>query len=248
MTEIPSSDGGQHPIRVAQRRIAEVFARGASLPRSETAPGLLSCVVPIAEAVGWRGTPRQIAEAMPHETPVTDVGMFRTVLLRLGIETEKVNVPAHRIRNEYCPCIVVNGRNSLVFIQSMDAHGTARIFDSQTAAWQTVNRLRLVGEVYIVRLLDPFVQQEQLQRDGFVWPLLRRFSDSLKMVFWQSLAINLLGLAVSFYVMYVYDKAIGGKSRRHAGPPLHRRTGGGWNGVAAASPSCGGHSAAWRAL
>ena len=64
----------------------------------------------------------------------------------------------------------------------------------------------------IVRLLDPFVQQERLQRDGFVWPLLRRFSDSLKMVFWQSLAINLLGLVVSVYVMYVYDKAIGGKS------------------------------------
>ena len=126
----------RHPIRVAQRRIAEVFARGASLPRAENVPGLLSCVVPIAEAVGWRGTPRQIAEAMPHETPVTDVGMFRTVLLRLGIETEKVNVPAHRIRNEYCPCIVVNGRNSLVFVQSVDAHGIARIFDSQAAAWQ----------------------------------------------------------------------------------------------------------------
>ena len=58
------------------------------------APGLLSCVVPIAEAVGWRGTPRQIAEALPHETLVNDGGMFRTVLLRLGIETGKINVPA----------------------------------------------------------------------------------------------------------------------------------------------------------
>jgi ATP-binding cassette subfamily C protein LapB len=212
MTEIPSSDNGQHPIRVAHRKIAEVFARGVSLPPSETAPGLLSCVVPIAEAVGWRGTPRQIAEAMPHETLVIGVGMLRTVLLRIGIETEKVNVPAHRIRSEYCPCIVVKARNSLVFVQSVDAGGMARIFDSQTAAWQTENGARLAGEVYIVRLLDPFEQQQQLQRDGFIWPLLRRFSDSLKMVFWQSLAINLLGLAVSFYVMYVYDKAIGAKS------------------------------------
>ncbi len=212
MTEILSSDNGQHPIQVAHRKIAEVFARGASLPRSETAHGLLSCVVPIAEAVGWRGTPRQIAEAMPHETPVTEVDMFRAILLRLGIETEKVNVPAHRIRDEYCPCIVVNAPGSLVFIQSVDAEGTARIFDSQTAAWETESGARLAGDVYIVRLLDPFAQQEQLQRDGFVWSLLRRFSDSLKMLFWQSLAINLLGLVVSFYVLYVYDKAIGAKS------------------------------------
>ena len=212
MTETPFTDGAQHPIRVAQRRIAEVFARGASLPRSESATGLLSCIVPIAEAVGWRGTPRQIAEAMPHESPVTDVAMLRTVLLRLGIETEKINVPAQRIRDEYCPCIAVSKNDSLVFVQSVDAQGTARIFDPQTAAWKTVNRLKLAGEVYLVRLLDPFVQQERLQRDGFVWPLLRRFSDSLKMVFWQSLAINLLGLVVSVYVMFVYDKAIGGKS------------------------------------
>ena len=81
---------------------------------------------------------------MPHETPVTDVGMFRTVLHRLGIETEMVNVPAHRIRNEYCPCIAVNGRDSLVFIQSVDADGTAQIFDSKTAAWRTVNRQKLL--------------------------------------------------------------------------------------------------------
>ncbi len=212
MTDTPFPDGDLHPIRVAQRRIAEAFARGTSLPRSGSVPGVLSCVVPIAEAVGWRGTPRQIAEVMPHEAPVADVASFRTVLLRLGIETERIDVPAKRIRDEYCPCIAVTSRNSLVFIQSVDEAGVAKAFDSRTAAWQNIHRQKLAGEIHTVRLLDPFAQQEQLQRDGFVWPLLKRFSSSFTMVFWQSLAINLLGLAVSFYVMYVYDKAIGSKS------------------------------------
>ena len=82
--------------------------------------------------------------------------MLRTVLFRLGIETEKINVPAHRIRDEYCPCLAVSKTDSLVFVQSVDTHGTARVFDPQTAAWKNVKRLKLVGEVYIVRLLDPF--------------------------------------------------------------------------------------------
>jgi hypothetical protein len=59
----------------------------------------------------WRER-RQIAEAMPHETPVTDVSMFRTVCFALALK-RKVNVPAHRI----CDGIVriaVSGRNSLV--------------------------------------------------------------------------------------------------------------------------------------
>jgi ATP-binding cassette, subfamily C, bacterial LapB len=212
VSELLAQGEDQHPIRAAQRKIADAFARGTSRPIEVPDSGILSCLVPIAEAVGWRGTSRQIAEAMPHETPVVDIAALRTVLFRLGVETERIDVPANRIRDEYCPCIAVEGRDSLVVVHSVDGAGIARIFDSKTAAWRRVKRDKLSGEIHIVRLLDVFVQQEELQREGFVWPLLKRFNSSLKLVFWQSLGINLLGLAISFYVMYVYDKAIGTKS------------------------------------
>jgi ATP-binding cassette, subfamily C, bacterial LapB len=205
-------DDELHPIRIVQRRIADAFARGTSRPDAVTEPGVLSCLVPIAEAVGWRGTPRQIAEAMPHELPVTSVTTLRMVLLRIAVETERIDVPAKQIRNEYCPCIAVTGRNSLIIIHSVDTEGIARIFDSRTAAWRRARRESLNGEILSLRLLDSYGQHEELQREGFVWPLLRRFNSSLKLVFWQSLGINVLGLALSFYVMYVYDKAIGSKS------------------------------------
>jgi ATP-binding cassette, subfamily C, bacterial LapB len=201
-----------HPIRGAQRRIAEAFARGTSRPLTAKETGVLSCLVPIAEAVGWRGTSRHIAEAMPHELPVADITALRTVLLRIGVQTERIDVPVKHIRDEYCPCIAVVANDELMVIHSIDGFGVARIFDSKTAAWKNVKRETLSGEILIVRLLDVTAQQEELQREGFVWPLLRRFSSSLKMVFWQSLAINLLGLVISFYVMYVYDKAIGTRS------------------------------------
>jgi ATP-binding cassette subfamily C protein LapB len=201
-----------HPIRGAQRRIAEAFARGTSRPLTAKETGVLSCLVPIAEAVGWRGTSRHIAEAMPHELPVADITALRTVLLRIGVQTERIDVPVKHIRDEYCPCIAVVANDELMVIHSIDGFGVARIFDSKTAAWKNVKRETLSGEILIIRLLDVMAQQEELQREGFVWPLLRRFSSSLKMVFWQSLAINLLGLVISFYVMYVYDKAIGTRS------------------------------------
>jgi ATP-binding cassette, subfamily C, bacterial LapB len=207
-------EGGNevHPIRLAQRKIADAFARGTSQPNTSREPGVLSCLVPIAEAVGWQGTPRHVAEAMPHEMPVTDVSSLRMVLLRIGIETEKIDIPSNRIQDEYCPCISVNSRDSAVVIHSLDESGIARIFDSKTAAWRRVRRESLSGKIYILRLLDVFAQQEELQREGFVWPFLRRFSGNLKLLFWQSLGINLLGLVVSFYVMFVYDKVIGTKS------------------------------------
>jgi hypothetical protein len=80
-----------------------------------------------------------------------------------------------------------------------------------------------------VRLFDPIVQQERLQRDGFVWPLLRRFSDSLKMVFGKASQSTCLAV-VSVYVMYVYDKAIGG-NRSTRWPSSSSVAGGGRNGL-----------------
>jgi ATP-binding cassette, subfamily C, bacterial LapB len=212
MSEVGGLNGELHPIRIAQRRIAEAFARGTTRANSGNVPGVLSCLAPIAEVVGWQGTPRQIAEAMPHENPVTDVMALRTVLFRIGVDTENIDVPAKQIRDEYCPCIAVSGHDSLVVIRSIDAGGIAFIFDSRTAAWRKIRRENLRGDILTARLSDVFAQQEELQREGFVWPLLRRFGRTLKLVFWQSLAINLLGLALSFYVMYVYDKAIGTES------------------------------------
>ena len=212
MSDIREHAEEQHPIRAVQRKIAEAFARGTSHSGISGESGILSCLVPIAESVGWHGTPRQIAEAMPHETAVDNIVALRAVLLRIGVETERIEVPANRIRNEYCPCFAVSKGGEVTVVQSIDETGAAWVFESRTAEWQKAKRGTLNGELYTIRLLDPFARQEELQRDGFVWPLLRRFSVSLKLVFWQSLGINLLGLAVSFYVMFVYDKAIGTKS------------------------------------
>jgi ATP-binding cassette, subfamily C, bacterial LapB len=201
----------EHPIRAAQRRIADAFARVVPSATGKQETGLLSCLLPIAESIGWQGTARQIAEAMPHEMPVNDVESLRMVLQRIGIETEKTAIPAKRLRNEYCPCLAITSEHDLVLVNAIQ-NKTAQIFDPKVGDWRLVKRSQLAGDIHTVRLLDLFVQQEELLRDGFVWPFLRKSASALKLVFWQSFAINVLGLASSLYVMYVYDKAIGTKS------------------------------------
>ncbi|MFT3670500.1 peptidase domain-containing ABC transporter [Aestuariivirga sp.] len=201
----------EHPIRAAHRRIADAFARVVPPAGGRKDTGLLTCLLPIAESIGWQGTARQIAEAMPHDTPVNDVESLRMVLQRIGIETEKTPIPAKRMRNEYCPCLAITSDRDLVLVNAIQTN-TAQIFDPKVGDWRLVKRSQLSGDIYTVRLLDLFAQQEELLRDGFVWPFLRKSYTQLKLVFWQSFVINVLGLASSLYVMYVYDKAIGTKS------------------------------------
>jgi ABC-type bacteriocin/lantibiotic exporter with double-glycine peptidase domain len=78
-----------------------------------------------------------------------------------------------------------------------------------TGEWTKASPKDVRGTVRLAKLIDTSQKHETLQRDGLVWPVLRSFRSRLLAVFWQSFFISLIGLAVSLYVMYVYDKAIG---------------------------------------
>ncbi|MFY8153490.1 MAG: hypothetical protein ACOVOI_15520, partial [Hyphomicrobiales bacterium] len=83
MSEAALPHPSEHPVRVAQNRIAEAFAARKAAVTSNSAGSLSPQITPLLERLGWQGTPRQIAEAMPHDTPVEDTDAFRAVLSRL---------------------------------------------------------------------------------------------------------------------------------------------------------------------
>ncbi len=202
-----------HPVRAAQKRIAAAFSeRTEALPGVESA-GITSLIVPLLDLMGWRGSPRQIAEVMPHDMAVEDCLALRAVLSRLGVETPASDLTPETIRVDHLPCLIEFGPRSIKLIGKREGDGRFSVFDPQTREWSSLAPERLRdGIVRPAKLSDSHERLEKLQRDGFVWPLLRSFRAPLMTVFWQSFFISLIGLAVSLYVMYVYDKAIGSAS------------------------------------
>jgi ABC-type bacteriocin/lantibiotic exporter with double-glycine peptidase domain len=212
MMDAASQLDDQHPVRAAQRRIADSFA--TTLETDVRAPrgNMVSLVVPLLDALGWRGTPRQIAEAMPYEANVEDVEMLRAVLSRLGVDTPFARLKPHQIRARHCPCLLIDGPRDVRLVASVESSGHLRVFDPAVQAWATVKPHAVGAQVRLARETDMHLRQERLQQNGFIWPILKAFRAKLAIVFWQSFFINLLGLIVSLYVMYVYDKAIGTQS------------------------------------
>ena len=138
MTSRVDNRQAEHPIRLAQRRIADAFERVIP-PGEEERNQILACLLPVAESVRWQGTPRQIAEAMPHEMPVADVSAFRTVLHRIGITTERIQLSSKDLRADHCPCLVVQDQSSLVLLKTMGGANDAQIFDSESGDWRIVS-------------------------------------------------------------------------------------------------------------
>ena len=52
-----------------------------------------SCLIPLLNAIGWRGEPRHVSEAVPHFAGDLDLDGFRNVLANLNYDSE-----AHRVR------------------------------------------------------------------------------------------------------------------------------------------------------
>lgn len=202
----------EHPVLAAQRRIEESFDRREKTTQGLPSSGLVSLVVPILETVGWRGLPRQIAEALPHDTPVDDIEPLRGVLSRLGVDTPYTPIAPRQIKQKHCPCLIVRLNGTVQFVERAEPDGSLRLYDPEKGHWRRVKVRDDSGTVRLVRLADMARRQEATQRDGLVWPVLRTFGNEMKVVFWQSCFISVLGIAVSLYVMYVYDKAIGTSS------------------------------------
>lgn len=212
MSEVVLPNPSDHPVRVAQNRIAEAFAARKAAVTNNSAGSLSPQLTPLLERLGWQGTPRQIAEAMPHDTPVEDTDAFRAVLSRLGIDSPAMDVTVRRLRPDHCPCLVVGRDGRLQIVGGVEPDGRLSVLDPLTREWVARRRRTVRGRVHRLLAIDLAQRQEMVQRDGFVWPVLRSFRPRLTAVFWQSCFISLIGLAVSLYVMYVYDKAIGTRS------------------------------------
>jgi len=89
----------------AQRRRA---ALEASLSGLDPEDGLARALVPLLEALGWEGTPRDLAEALPHATARLDLVALRDVLAGLGFgSTVLADTRVDRIDPRLLPALLV---------------------------------------------------------------------------------------------------------------------------------------------
>ncbi len=82
--EIPLSAG---------MRILSSFQDGGAEALSEFA----HCVVPLLNALGWRGDHRHVAEAVPHFTDNLDLDGFRAVMAHLNFSLSEIRTGQYRV-------------------------------------------------------------------------------------------------------------------------------------------------------
>ena len=65
------------------------------------------CLVPLLNALGWRGDHRHVAEAVPHFSDNLDLEGLRSVLANLNFALHEVRIRQDRLHPSMLPCIFV---------------------------------------------------------------------------------------------------------------------------------------------
>jgi len=71
---------------------------------------LSACLMPLLQAMQWRGTNRQIAEALPHFTEELDITGFLNVMANLRFGCRQVRTRRDRMDARLMPCLFVPRR------------------------------------------------------------------------------------------------------------------------------------------
>ena len=158
------------------------------------------CLLPLLSALGWRGSARRLAEALPHFAETLDVEGLRAVLARLGFASEGGRRSLQAIPEDDLPCLFVPDKGAPLVLWREDS--LTRLYDGASGQSATLNNLRGSGIAYSFAPAD----EETSPPEGFFRHVLRRFRPQLNGAALLTAALYLLSLLTPLFVLFVFDR------------------------------------------
>ena len=174
-------------------------------------PQLAACLIPLWEALRWRGEPRQLAEALPHFAAELDITDFRNILANLGYRTQPLRRDIQKLDRRLLPCLYLTDRGEAVVAFSRRGD-VLTVFDGATQEIRTISTGIGAGTAYIVETVDHDPETNDRTRTDWFRELAERFRPMVWRMLGVTCVINILALAVPLFVMAVYDRVIAGNS------------------------------------
>jgi ATP-binding cassette subfamily B protein len=165
------------------------------------------CLLPLLEAVGWKGDARELAEALPHLGQHLDTSDLCSLMSHLDYLPRHFSGNLKQLDNRLMPCLFVAYKHPALVVQDMNADGTLRVFDSGTRETLNVPAESLSGEVYLFQKPDRDAEKNLPQTSWF-GSMFWRFRRHIVLIFVLSVTSTLLALATPLFVKSVYDSVI----------------------------------------
>lgn len=211
----PAAGTSGNPVHGLQGQLGSVFAESKleKLEKLDDSTPAAACLKPLLQALEWTGQERHLMEALPHLEPLHDVDDLRALLSRINYRTTHRSFMRSELRPGMLPCLFSQDDGDTVsVILEIEADGRLLTFDGRKKTFSYVVADGTSGDAYLVSAIKGDDVFETIHKHGWVQYTFGRFKRSIITVFALAFVVNLLALTVPFYIMNVYDKAIGAKS------------------------------------
>jgi ATP-binding cassette subfamily C protein/ATP-binding cassette subfamily C protein LapB len=195
----------------------ETLLHGGGLSSFQPTSATGACLVPLLNALGWRGEARHLAEALPHFADSLDLNDLRMVLANLHYVTVPERTTLADLRSELLPCLFAQDGKTAGLV--LERNGDMlTVLDGVVGDVMEVEASATLGTAYYVRKAsDALEEQEKAAQANWLGDVIGRFRG----VIWQALAltfvINLFAVIVPLFIMGVYDKVVATRSAETLG-------------------------------
>jgi ABC-type bacteriocin/lantibiotic exporter with double-glycine peptidase domain len=170
-----------------------------------------ACLEPLLQALRWRGTPRQLAEAVSAQDGM-DLVDLRNTMANLDFASRVETIRLADIDPRLLPCLFIADGGDASIILAAEGSGAFVCFNGATGATATVEARQSRGDACFFTL-DQQRTDAAVAQGGWVRALLRRFEGTFARLMAVSFFLSLLALAPAFFVQAVYDRVLATQER-----------------------------------
>ena len=159
------------PADMAERNAANRLATtlyGGRLEAFDSSSPASACLLPLLQAIGWRGEARHLVEALPHFSNELDLHDVRAVLANLNFNTRESQLTLGELRDEHMPCLFSQGTSNVILVLERQ-DDVLTIFDGRTGEYRQVQADKTRGIVYEPEYDDPQARHETTNHPKKGW-------------------------------------------------------------------------------
>jgi ATP-binding cassette subfamily B protein len=171
-----------------------------AIVHSFTRPGDLAyCLTELLRALGWRGDPRDVAEALPYFEDVLDISGLLNCMAQLGFRSGAAEMKLGEIDRRLLPCLFLPEGGAALVLFAREGR-KFRAYDSAAKGAREVSDTGLQGEAYFFFKAD----EEPAVQPSWVRRVLARLRPLVGHAMVAALVYGLVLLPVPLFVMAVY--------------------------------------------
>jgi ABC-type bacteriocin/lantibiotic exporter with double-glycine peptidase domain len=189
------------PVPAYTAAIAPEQPEGMAWSADQTSP-YAYCLPRLLTQLGWRGDLRQLAAAIAGSPATMDLVDFRNTLANLRFRSWGQRTAPTRVELRLLPCLYVD-RSGYPSLLDLTPEGQLGYVNHRGEG--VARSLRGGGRAYYFAQVADVAPE---QRAHWFQNLLYRFQSQITLLYGISFVINLLGLAVPYYIRGVYNLVI----------------------------------------